>query len=339
MPTGYPDFSWFVRAVKTLPIVAVAALAGGVIGGFSVLTIDSVLTASPRQAASLSPSPVPAKPVRAIDGAPPAPDPTVGVTAAPPPPPQAAAPPSQVQAAAPSTQATPAPAAPVTPPVAQTQTPWPDAMSRSHAPPAVVSTTTPPQPVPANLTPAAPLASPAPATAQASDGDTHGDAVNQAPQPQTSAPPLKTANGPVARPEAAKRRDVTSSRMSADSSARGPNGRRVYDYYGNTRYVGHAKNRDYGDTRTQDADTRDRDDNDADNAPAQSSGAPQVQVHQSSTRDDQGVITTRTRVVSRRRQLPDPDAQLSDAPQEAAPRPEPFWGFGFRDHDRYDDDQ
>ncbi len=112
----------------------------------------------------------------------------------------------------------------------------------------------------------------------------------------------------------------------------------MYDYDGNARYTGRTNNRVLGDTRTQDADTRDRDDNDADNAPAPSNGAPQV--HQSSTRDDADVITTRTRVVARRRQQVDPDAQSSDERQDAAPRPEPFWGFfgGRNDRDDQDDD-
>ena len=39
----YPDLSWLIRAVRILPVVAVAASVGGVIGGFTVFAIDSAL--------------------------------------------------------------------------------------------------------------------------------------------------------------------------------------------------------------------------------------------------------------------------------------------------------
>jgi hypothetical protein len=114
----------------------------------------------------------------------------------------------------------------------------------------------------------------------------------------------------------------------------------MYDYYGNPKYISRAKSKDLGDTKTQDTDARDRDDNDADNAPDPSNPSPRVQLRQSSTRDDSGVITTRTRVISRRRQQADTDAQPSDERQEAVPRPEPFWGlFGSRNQRDDDDDQ
>lgn len=46
-PAPYPDFRWFFRTLRVLPVVAVAALAGGIIGGFSVFAIDLALTAPP----------------------------------------------------------------------------------------------------------------------------------------------------------------------------------------------------------------------------------------------------------------------------------------------------
>lgn len=46
-PAPYPDFRWFFRTVRVLPVVAVAALAGGIIGGFSVFAINLALTAPP----------------------------------------------------------------------------------------------------------------------------------------------------------------------------------------------------------------------------------------------------------------------------------------------------
>ncbi len=46
-PAPYPDFRWFLRTLRVVPVVAVAALAGGIIGGFSVFAIDVALTAPP----------------------------------------------------------------------------------------------------------------------------------------------------------------------------------------------------------------------------------------------------------------------------------------------------
>lgn len=46
-PAPYPDFRWFFRMLRVLPVVAVAALAGGVIGGFSIFAINLALTAPP----------------------------------------------------------------------------------------------------------------------------------------------------------------------------------------------------------------------------------------------------------------------------------------------------
>ena len=68
----YPDLSWFIRAVRVLPVVAVAATVGGIIGGFTVFAIDSALTWQPRpdlranQAAEQQQAP---KSVRIVGGA------------------------------------------------------------------------------------------------------------------------------------------------------------------------------------------------------------------------------------------------------------------------------
>ncbi|HEX9238797.1 MAG TPA: hypothetical protein VF866_08565, partial [Xanthobacteraceae bacterium] len=45
---AYPDMSWLIRAVRVLPVVAVAATVGGIIGGFTIFAIDSALTWQPR---------------------------------------------------------------------------------------------------------------------------------------------------------------------------------------------------------------------------------------------------------------------------------------------------
>src|SRR5690348_16714602 len=43
----YSDVSWFVRAVRAVPVIAGAALLGGVIGGFAVFAVDSALNWEP----------------------------------------------------------------------------------------------------------------------------------------------------------------------------------------------------------------------------------------------------------------------------------------------------
>jgi hypothetical protein len=67
-PAPYPDFSWFSRAVRILPIVAGALLGGGAIGGVSVFAIDSALTAPPREELRAETAPANApSPIRTID--------------------------------------------------------------------------------------------------------------------------------------------------------------------------------------------------------------------------------------------------------------------------------
>ena len=41
---AYPDVSFFIRAVRVLPVIAVAAAVGGIIGGFTIYAVDSALT-------------------------------------------------------------------------------------------------------------------------------------------------------------------------------------------------------------------------------------------------------------------------------------------------------
>jgi hypothetical protein len=72
----YSDLNWFVRAVRVLPVVAVAAALGGLIGGFAVYAVDSALNSAstwqPRPDVgadnkSAAPAPQTTPPVR-IDG-------------------------------------------------------------------------------------------------------------------------------------------------------------------------------------------------------------------------------------------------------------------------------
>ena len=102
MRGGYSDVNWFVRAARVAPVIAGAALVGGMIGGFAMFAIDSALTWEPSTRESASPprsdaraegqaSAVVAqtqtmKPARIVGGA--IPDPSAGMSAPPPAPQQ-----------------------------------------------------------------------------------------------------------------------------------------------------------------------------------------------------------------------------------------------------------
>jgi hypothetical protein len=88
MRSFYSNLRWFIRAV---PVIAGAALLGGMIGGFAMFAIDSALTWEPppqsrvdmradNQTTAMSPQQT--KPVRIVGGA--IPDPSAGMSAPPP---------------------------------------------------------------------------------------------------------------------------------------------------------------------------------------------------------------------------------------------------------------
>jgi hypothetical protein len=180
---AYPDLSWLIRAVRVLPVVAVAATVGGIIGGFTIFAIDSALTWQPRpefraDSQTASGEQQGTRPVRIVGGA--IPDPSAGMSAPPPAQPQqraASAPPAQMpaqlltpkplgaaqpltqtktQAQTPQSQPPAASAQPIpsqTPNAAASQqrsTRWPDALSRAHQGSGVQQQTEAPQP---NATP------------------------------------------------------------------------------------------------------------------------------------------------------------------------------------------
>src|SRR4029077_6519682 len=51
MRNGYSDVNWFLRATRratrVVPVIAGAALVGGMIGGFAMFAVDSALTWEP----------------------------------------------------------------------------------------------------------------------------------------------------------------------------------------------------------------------------------------------------------------------------------------------------
>ena len=145
-PAPYPDFRWVFHSVRILPVVAIAALVGGAIGGFSVFAIDLAISplrhdVQTKQASAERPPKVnEIKPSLAAEA--PAHAPAGGTSA--PPPVQGSLAPSQqaagtagpgaaATAAEPSVAAsTQAPQIAVTPPLPAPQKVWPDALSRRH---------------------------------------------------------------------------------------------------------------------------------------------------------------------------------------------------------------
>src|SRR5262249_41533969 len=89
---AYPGVSFFIRAVRVLPVIAIAAAVGRIIGGFTVYAVDSALTwpqpssqrldvRADNQSGSQSSAAVEQQkgPVRIVGGA--IPDPSAGVWA------------------------------------------------------------------------------------------------------------------------------------------------------------------------------------------------------------------------------------------------------------------
>jgi len=73
MLAAYSDHGWFIRTLRLFPVVAIAACAGGAIGGFIVFAINGALTPLPptdlRADGPSVAAPIPAKPVAITDEA------------------------------------------------------------------------------------------------------------------------------------------------------------------------------------------------------------------------------------------------------------------------------
>jgi len=214
LPALYPDFSWFTRTIRILPVVAGAALLGGAIGGVSVYAIDSALTAPPRQdlraeantnnqtVAASAPSPI-----RTIDA--PALNPSPAAT------------PVQAQKAPSAPPQTQVQAAPTQPRA------WPDALSRT------------PQQTPTTSEAATSPSAPTTVTDSRAQDDRARATANNPPAESQTGPEPKSAD----RSAPVKRRVVKSrttqpkgdavSESADNATAARP--RRVYDYYGDAR--------------------------------------------------------------------------------------------------------
>lgn len=305
-PAPYPDFSWFIRAVRVLPVVAGAALVGGAIGGASIFAIDSALTAPPRQdlraeasksneiAAASAPSPI-----RTIDAPVINPSPAVATPA----PVQAqTVPTAQLQTASPApptpqTQVQAAPAAPAQP------TAWPDALSRAHTQTPAASEAATPQ--------SAPAAALAPDN-HGQDDSARAAAANPPAESQAVADPKSaTGTAPPKRRALISRTKQPKGNGSESADNASAKARRVYDYYGDTR------------------DDEDRDDQGAGSA---SVGTALANVHL--PRDARNAAP-RTRVVTRHQVPVSSDRSDQSDAASRLPQPRPaFLGGLFGGDDR-----
>jgi hypothetical protein len=126
---AYPDLGLFVRAARILPVIAIAAFAGGVVGGLVVFAINGALAPPPRPDLTINShaavAAAPAKPATLGGGTTPNP----AVTTPPPPPATGALAQTPVQTPA----AVPVAAtAQITPQDAPRPTRWPNALMRGR---------------------------------------------------------------------------------------------------------------------------------------------------------------------------------------------------------------
>ncbi len=321
---GYADVNWFIRAARVVPVIAGAALVGGMIGGFAMFAIDSALTwepvSQPRpDAAEGQASAVvaqPTKPVRIVGGA--IPDPSAGMSAPPPAPQHRSVasparissqlltskplgPASQLQpqtattgptSGAPQLQnqtanqaQTPIPAPTQAVNAAQQQSRWPDALSRAHQNPANA----------ANANSAQQQTAPPPATVHASD-DRAATADDQ-------------DRGSTRRGRYSRRHWRGDDDAWASSSRRrdARTYDRLYDSYGNRRDRSYSNTREqsYGDAKGDPEDSASRSD-----------------LSRSEMRRPGHDTRYRSRWHSE-------DNDRGQALETGRPRSEPFWGGGF----------
>jgi hypothetical protein len=226
-PAPYPDFRWFFRAIRVLPVVAAAALVGGIIGGFSVFALDLALTAPPNRDVSAEVGKISAE--KASESA--AATVPVAGTSAPPVPGQTRSnnAPSVVAVPQPTppSQAQTTPQIAVTPSLSPQQTTWPDALSRERkAAPDTAASVTPPPAAPPPIT-ATPQPAPLP---KVQAGRTPDSASVQSTKAEITRKPM-----PAKWRVAVKR---NSEPVAGDNEASARTGRPVYDFYGHADEAG-----------------------------------------------------------------------------------------------------
>ncbi len=218
LPASRPDFRWFFRTVRVLPVIGIAALVGGMIGGFSVFAIDLALSPAPSHdvradaGKTNEPKANGNAPMRTFDASGYTP---VAGTSAPATPAQANSTARPSPAA--STQAAQAaPQITVTPPLPAQQKVWPDALSRQHQ---VVSSEAQSETVKSQVAPENPPAAPTQA------------AGDHAIAPQPASPDHDAQKPAPATRRVAIKRNPRPGRNKSAAEASSRDGRPVYDYY------------------------------------------------------------------------------------------------------------
>jgi hypothetical protein len=363
---GYSDVSWFLRVARVAPVIAGAALLGGMIGGFAMFAIDSALTwepvSQPRLDARADNQPSAAvtqatKPVRVVGGA--IPDPSAGMSAPPPAPQQQnAAAPAQSPAQVSPQLLTPKPLGPASRLQSQTATAGPI----SGAPQQNQTANQPPVPTQAATATEQPTRWPD-ALSRAHQNAANAANANSA-QQQTVPPP--TSARAASKSDAIDRKEASGDRAAAtaddqdraytfrhgrhsrrhtifgangwrnggddDAAASSPRRQdartydRLYDSYGNRR------DRSYGNRRERSYGDARGDQDDA----ASRSDASRSEMRRFG-RDER--YRGRSRAITREQARKQPgETDRTQAFEAARPRSEPFWGGGFfRRGDRDDD--
>lgn len=340
-PAPFPDFRWVFRA---LPVVAIAALVGGAIGGFSVFAID-LATAPTRHDDQTAQTKTGGPPKVSENMAAPNVDvsahaPAAGTSA--PPPAQGSFAPHQ-QASGPEEPSAPAsaqaPQIAVTPPLPEPQKVWPDALSRRHQEAQSTSNAATAEPASATaaLAPEKPVAheqaapersaataapaaekpvvreqvAPERSAATAAPARAKPVAHEQAPPERSAATPGVATKPAPAKPHVVSKRRARAMENAAAESPR--NRRSVYDYYGRE-------------------DRRVTSDTDADEA-RDGYARPRRELGQNGHGKNAAppVEESEDRPVMRRVQRSDMDDDDDDVPPQPAPPPLFFGLFGFGD--------
>jgi hypothetical protein len=372
MRSGRSDVSWFLRAARVVPVIAGAALLGGMIGGFAMFAIDSALTWEPASQSSQSRAearadnqasavnPQPTKPVRIVGGA--IPDPSAGMSAPPPAPQQqhSAATPSQIS----SQLLTPKPLGPASqlqpqtastaPASASTATRWPDALSRAHQNAANA----------ANTPNAQQQTAPPPTTVQTNDRAANKN--NETDRKEASGGRAVSADdqsgADISRHGRHSRRHAIAGAngfrpggdddgSTAASSPRRQAARsydRLYDSYGNRRDQSYSRPRgqSYGEASDDQESYSSRGNRSYRNTRQQFYGDVRDEQNDAASRSDLSRSDTRrygrdARYRGRSHVIDREQSEQSDrnqAYESARPRPEPFWGGGFFRRGDQDDD-
>jgi hypothetical protein len=335
-----------------VPVIAGAALVGGMIGGFAIYAIDSALTWEPvpqprpdaraeGQASAVVAQPQTTKPVRIVGGA--IPDPSAGMSAPPPAPQRSATSPAQIS----PQLLTPKPLGPASQLQPQTATAGPTVGA----------------PQPQNQTAnqgQAPTQAPAQAATTTQQQSRWPDALSRAHQNPANAANTNSAPQQTAPPPAAGQASERAASKNGDADRKQTSGDRAATLddqdRGNTRHGRYSRRHWRGDnnvsasvssSRRQDARSYDRLYDSYGNRRDRSYSNPREQFN-GDARGDRDDAASRSDLSRSEMRLLGRDTRYRGQPEDSdrnqafeagRPRPEPFWRGGrFRRGDRYQDD-